>query len=329
MTKCTRREFFEQATGAVAGVGLAGVALAGAETAKPKIPLRELGKTGVRVSMLGLGGGSRFLNAVRSVGAEAVLTRAFEGGITYFDTASIYGPNRDSEKAFGSVLPALRSRIFLSTKVSGDRSYDATLRSVEESLKLLKTGSLDLLQIHDVTSADDLATWDKPAGVYTALRKLKDQRVTRFIGFSGHQAAEVHKRVIETFDFDTVLMPINAAQARVKDDSFPGLAFRQLALPAAAAKGMGIIAMKTTRDLVGEGPSAAPVARLLAYAWDQPIATAIVGMDTLQMLDENLALAASYQPGATETRTTAERLSRNLVAGQLGWTAADHRDGTA
>jgi aryl-alcohol dehydrogenase-like predicted oxidoreductase len=327
MTECTRREFFERATGAAVGAGLAGVAIAGA--AQPKIPLRELGKTGVRVSMLGLGGGSRFLKAVRSFGAEAVLIRAFEGGITYFDTASIYGPNRDSEKAFGAVLPALRGRIFLSTKVSGDRSYDATMRSVEESLKLLKTESLDLLQIHDVTNADDLVAWDKPTGIYAALRKLKDQHVTRFIGFSGHQSAEVHKRVIETFEFDTVLMPINAAQARVKDDSFPGLAFRQLALPAAAAKGMGIIAMKTTRDLVGEGPSAAPVARLLAYAWDQPIATAIVGMDTLQMLDENLALAASYKPGASETQATAARLSRNLQAGQLDWTAPGHEDGLA
>ena len=211
-TDKSRREFLLTAAAGTAALGLTRVAGAAVEkdAGAAKLPKRVLGKTGVEVSILGFGGGSRFLLAPDE-DAAALLERAIAAGVTYFDTASSYGRERRSEKLYGATLPKYRSQIFLATK-TGDRTYDGAMRSFEESLKLLKVDSLDLFQMHSAEPSDDLAAWDKPTGAYTALRKLKEQKATRFIGFTGHAQAETHKRVIETFDFDTVLMALNAAK---------------------------------------------------------------------------------------------------------------------
>jgi aryl-alcohol dehydrogenase-like predicted oxidoreductase len=153
----------------------------------PGMPRRDLGKTGVRVSLLGFGGGSRFLVAGEDEAAR-MLERAVEAGVTYFDTAASYGRDRASERRYGAVLSRHRGKIFLATKTE-QRTYDGALRSVEESLRLLKTDRLDLIQMHDVGPADDPAAWEKPTGALTALRKLQAQKVVRFIGFTGHQKA--------------------------------------------------------------------------------------------------------------------------------------------
>ena len=221
----SRREFLIGAAGTAAGLAAADVFAAKKKTEEkpaPALPTRVLGKTGARVSMLGFGGGSRFLLSSDDE-AVALLDRAVAAGITYFDTADSYGKDRRSEKLYGLALPKHRKGIFLATKTQ-DRTYDGAMRSIEQSLKLLNVDSLDLIQVHSAGPGDDIAAWDKPGGVVTAYRKMKDEKVTRFIGFTGHEDAAVHKKVIESFDFDTVLMALNAAKHK---------RFAELALPAA------------------------------------------------------------------------------------------------
>ncbi len=313
----TRREFLRRAAAGTAALGVAGLAGTEAEAAAAaKMPRRTLGKTGVSVSLLGFGGGSNFLRGGEEQ-AAAMLDRAVAAGITYFDTAASYGRNRASERLYGLTLPKYRRQIFLATK-TGDRTYDGAMRSVEESLKLLKTDRLDLIQMHDVGPRDTLTAWEKPDGALTALRKLKDQKVVRFVGFTGHQRASVHKQVIESLEFDTVLMALNAADYKP---------FREEALPAAVAKKLGIIGMKATRGLVGRGEARATPKELLAYVWDLPVATVIVGMETLDMLNENIRLTQSYQPGKLNTAALTARLAPHVTAEQLAWAVPGYTDG--
>ncbi len=325
----SRRDFMKRAAAGAAAIGLAGMIPSGIQAAEgltsgtaatagaggSLIPLRTLGNTGARISMLGFGGGSRFLIASEEQGA-AMLERAVELGITYFDTASSYGKDRASEKRYGEVLPKYRDKIFLTTKTA-DRTYDGMMKSVEESLAHLKTDHLDLMQMHDVGPKDDPAAWEKPDGALTALRKLRDQKVIRFIGFTGHQKAEVHRNIIEKLDYDTVLMALNAADHK---------SFREVALPAAEKKNMGIIAMKVTRGLVGEGEGKSTPAELLSWAFSLPISTVIVGMETLEQIDQNVQQARVWAPGKTDVAALTRRITPHASFEQVSWAMPDYRD---
>jgi aryl-alcohol dehydrogenase-like predicted oxidoreductase len=317
MSEQTRREFLQRAAAGAAVLGLGDKAAdkKAAPPAATTLPRRKLGKTGVEVSMLGFGGGSRWLRASEEE-AGAMIDKAVASGMNYFDTAASYGTDRDSEKRYGRLLAKYRDKIFLATKTD-DRTYDGASRSVEESLKALKSDHLDLIQIHSAVPKDDPAAWEKPGGVLTALRKLRDQKVVRFVGFTGHTDAEVHRHIIESLEFDTVLMALNAAQHKP---------FRERALPAAVAKNMGIIAMKTVRGVIGDGPAKASPRELLAYVWDLPVATLITGMETLAQLDENVRLACDHRAGAVNTAALTARLQPVVTAEQLGWAMPGYVD---
>lgn len=312
----TRREFLKTTLAGAAVAGLAPFAISSSKAAETSsMPTRLLGKTGVRVSVLGFGGGSRFLVAPVEE-ADAMLEKAIASGITYFDTAEDYGKDRESEKRLGRILPNHRKAVFLAAK-NHHRTYDGMMRSVEEGLKNLRTDYLDLMQMHQIQPKDDLSAWEKPDGALTALRKLRDQKVIRFIGFTGHDDAEVHKKVIETFDFDTVLMALNAAGFKK---------FHEIALPAAVKKDMGIIAMKTTKGLVGTGQGKATPAELLNWTFTQPISTVIIGMENQEILEENVKLTRTWKPRSIEAASLELRLSPHVTAEQLGWPMPQYRD---
>lgn len=338
MPELTRREFLQRSLAGTAALSLTGTAAAwlassGSATimtsgtvagtsgnAGAGMPMRVLGKTGVKVSMLGYGGGSQFLTAPRDKGAE-LLERALKAGITYFDTAANYGKDRESEKRFGETLQPHRSKIFLTTK-SEDRSYSGMMRSIEESLKHLRTDYVDLAQIHAASAKDKPEEWEKPDGALTALRKLRDEKVVRFIGFTGHDKGKVHRDIINSLEFDTVLMAINATGHK---------GFYEHALPAAVEKNLGIIAMKVTRGLVGDGSGKASISELLQWTFDLPIAVAIIGMGSMDVLEKNLEVAKAYKPGADNEERTAlmKRLQPHVTDEQLVWAMPGYRDGIA
>jgi aryl-alcohol dehydrogenase-like predicted oxidoreductase len=260
----TRRRFLQSS----AATTLLLPALSVGEDA-PKLGSRPFGKTGMSVSILGFGSGSRFMMYEREDQAIEALHRAIDLGITYIDTAHSYGDGK-SEERIGRVMATRRAEVTLATKI-GARKADDARRQIELSLKRLRTDRLDVLHIHALSGPEDLAAIEARGGVLEALLEARDQKITRAIGITCHAAPSALKSALERHDFDCTQMALNAAMARMaegrggmKATPMASGGFEELALPVASRKGMGVIAMKVfgQDQIVG----AAPIDRLLTYA---------------------------------------------------------------
>jgi len=266
-----------------------------------ELPKRALGRTGAHVSILAMGGGSRFLMYKDEDKALEALNRAFDLGITYMDTAYGYG-NGVSETRVGKVMAVRRKKdgIFLATKIN-KRPGDEAMRIIEGSLKRLQTDQVDLIHIHSLTDEDDLRAIEAPDGVLNRLLRLRDQKVTRFIGITSHSDPTVLATALERHDFDCTQMALNAALTGMKDghhgmeiNEAMKTSFETVALPFAVRKNMGIIAMKVHAQ---EGLSAeAPAEKLLYYSLSLPVSLAVVGMPTLDFIQQNVQLAKAFKP---------------------------------
>lgn len=328
MAQISRRRFLA----ATAGVAALSPLAAGAADG-PRIARRPLGKTGMEVSILGLGGGSQFLAACKT-DAEAVelVNAAIDGGINYLDSAASYG-NGEGERRYGLVLEKRRREVYVTSKTE-KRDRDAAMREVERSLKHLRTDHLDLIQIHAIRPDEDLERILAKEGVFPALLELKAQKVVRAVGITGHAAATKMKALVERMEgLDTVLCPVNPARdsrhyVPGKDDRNPDGHFEELLLPAARARGLGIIAMKATAQgtLIGDGPGKADAATLIRYAMSEPgVATVIVGPGSLANLRQNLRTAQQFVPLTKEER---RRLVRHVTgaAPRVAYRQSGYRD---
>ena len=300
----SRRRFLETAA-------VAGTVASQASAADSKMPQRTLGKTGVKVSVVALGSGSRWLAYKDEAKAHEAMTKALDSGVTYVDTAYAYG-NGQSETWIGNLLGERRKQLFLATKVSA-RGGDEALRSIEGSLKRLKTDHVDLLHIHSLTSADDLAAAEKPGNVLDVVRKMRDQKMARFIGITSHTDPAVLKTALERHDFDVTQMALNAARAGMaKGISGYGEkhadSFETLALPVANRKKMGVIAMKIFAQEQLNGK--APVEKLITYSLSLPVTAVVLGMPKLEYVEENLRVAKAFKAmPANEMRQLSNELA--------------------
>jgi uncharacterized protein len=323
-----RRKFMGRMT-AITAVGTAGLQLGFTESSKiasdgidesqlffTEIPKRILGKTGVEVSCLALGGVTGMqLKPTPEFHPAELANAALDAGITYFDTSPSYAGGQ-SELNFGEVLVKRRNEVFLATK-TGERTYDGTMRSVEASLKRLQTDHVDLLQVHGVYYNEDFTMWSKPEGMMKALYKLRDEKVTRFVGVTGHEDAEAMNRAIDRYEFDTILTTFNPVPRRKP--------FRESVLPNAVRKKMGIICMKVMGGGLGAlvtgnppelakgaywyldvTPYQADASTLIRYALGLPVSCAVVGMKSLKDLEINVA-AAKKKPLTKEEQFNLEK----------------------
>lgn len=296
-----RRDFLKTTV----GVGLAASASSPAGAQPSGLPRRKLGSTGVEVSVLAFGGGSHFLGRVdgNEEKVRALIERALDLGINYFDTAAGYTHRpqvRLSETYFGRILSPHRDRIFLASKAQ-DRDREGMLRSVEKSLELLRTDHLDLIQMHSLSRFDELDRLEAKDGALTALRELKDQGVVRFFGATGHYNPAVLLEAVRRFDIDTLLISMNAAQAKHPLSMSPGkplAAFEEEVLPAAVEKGIGVIAMKVMgqSSIVGQGEGKATPEELIRYDLSLPIAACDIGHTSIPILEQNVAAARRFAP---------------------------------
>ena len=311
-----RREFLATVT-AVGGLSSARFAPGQehpAEAAALPIPRRRVGRTGVEVTVLGLGGVAGMSRKPSADFDPARLAEAaLDAGITYFDTAPAYGGGQ-SEKNYGQVIARRRDGVFLATKTD-QRTYDGAMRQVESSLKRLQTDHVDLIQIHNVTGGDDLDAWGKHQGVLRALQELRDQKVTRFFGVTGHERPDVLSRAITQYDFDTILTTFNPTAKRRP--------YIEKLLPIAVKKNMGILAMKVIGGGLGslargnpikndgvarhdEAAQQATPGELIRYVLGLPITSAIIGMSSLEQLRENAAAMRSSAPLDEQSRDSLE-----------------------
>ena len=275
------------------------------------------------ISCIGFGSGTRFCSIQDEDAAQALLERAFTLGINYFDTAGSYTRRpleRLSEKRLGEFSKQRRKEIFLATKID-PRDRDSALRSVETSLKFLQTDYLDLIQIHSLSNLDDLQRIGSPDGVLAAIQQLKQQKVTRFIGITGHNDGEAMAEALRRHDFDTVLMALNAAQsanpiAQRKMEPMP--AFEQSALPVALQKNMGILSMKVMGQgmIVGRGPGRALPAELLQFNLSQPVASVVIGCEQMERLEENVQAALNFTPMSESGK---QKLQEKVAPSRSAW----------
>jgi len=289
----SRREFLE-----VSAIGcVAAGSLTAAEEGKTGIPTRVLGKTGARVSILAMGGGSRFLMYRQDDQAVEAVHKALDLGITYIDTADDYS-NHLSERRIGMGLKGRRNGVFLATKLT-NRDGAQSLRIVEESLKALDTDHVDLLHIHALLGEDDLAAIEAKGGVLEQILKMRDQKMTRFIGITCHFDPSVLKMALERHDFDCTQMALNGALVGMEANRMvpnKGLktSFETVALPVANRKQMGVIGMKVFAQEALLG--GAPPEKLLTYTLSLPVTAAVVGMPKLEHIEDNVRVAKAFKP---------------------------------
>jgi len=315
----SRREFLKNTTAAVV-LGAAEKSLGAAPSSLPK---RRLGKTGEMVSCIGFGSGSRFCSIQDEAAAQALLERAFSLGINYFDTAGSYTRRpieRLSEKRLGEFLKPRRKEIFLATKID-PRDRDGALRSVETSLKFLQTDYIDLIQIHSLGDLKDLDRIGSANGVLAAVQQLKEQKIARFIGITGHNDGAAMAEALSRHDFDTVLMALNATQsanpvAQRKMEPIP--AFEQSALPVALQKNMGVLSMKVMGQgmLVGTGTGRASPADLLQFNLSQPVASVVIGCEQMAPLEQNIQAAMNFTPISESGK---QKLQEKVAPSRSAW----------
>lgn len=319
----SRRQFLENiGLGTAAGTSLLLLKdVASARPANNVLPSRPLGRTGAKVSILAFGCGSRFLMYKDEDSATAILNRAIDFGITYLDTAYAYGDG-ESETRVGRVMASRRKDVWLATKIP-DRTRDEFLRRLEASLKRLQTDRIDLVHIHSLGQADDLAKIEAPNGALKGLMEAREQKMARFAGMTSHTNGEIMAKAIERHDLDCVQMALNASRNG---------RFEELALPAANKKNLGVIAMKVTGQefLVGDGAGKANMNSLLRYSMSLPVTTAVVGMPRPEMLANNVEIARNFSPLKDDEKehlrqslgTSREGLEKKLV-GHLDGPTAD------
>jgi uncharacterized protein len=277
------------------------------------LPGRTLGRTGIKVPILGFGGGSRFLMYKEEDKASEALNRAIDLGITYIDTAHSYGDGK-SEERVGRVMTTRRKEVVLATKIAG-RTADQARRQIELSLKRLSTDHLDVLHIHALKNMDDLAAIEARGGVLEALYEAREQKVARAIGITCHADPGALQTALQRHDFDCTQMALNAGLRSMTDGMKIAPAgrasFERLALPVANRKHMGVIAMKVfgQEQLVG----AASGERLLAYALSLPVSLASIGMPQLEFIRRNAALVQAFTPMSGSER---RRLVDSIEAGR-------------
>jgi aryl-alcohol dehydrogenase-like predicted oxidoreductase len=321
-SRWSRRDFLKTTTAATL-LGAVRDALGATPTQLSLLPKRRLGKTGEMVSIIGFGLGSRFCSIPEEDAAQALLERALAFGINYYDTAGSYTRRpleRLSEKRLGEFSERRRKDIFIATKID-PRDKDGALRSVEISLKFLQSDYLDLIQIHSLANLNDLERMGEPNGVIAAIQELKDQKVARFIGITGHNDGAAMAEAWRRHDFDTVLMALNAVQsanpiAQRKMEQIP--AFEQAALPVALQKNMGILSMKVMGQgmIVGSGPGRASPAELLQFNLSQPVASVVIGCEQMARLEENVQAALNFTPISESGK---QKLQERVAPSRSAW----------
>ena len=274
------------------------------------IPERTLGKTGIDLPIFGLGGAGRTPISRRGAEAEsiALIEKALELGVKYYDTAASYGA---SEERFGKVLPTYRDRIYLNSKTAA-RDYDGAWQELEQSLKRLQTDYLDSWQLHHVSFIDELDTIFSENGAIKAVEEAKEQGLIKFSGITGHHEPEVIAEGLRRYDFDTTLISLNAA------DVHHPRPFSRTVLPVAREKNVGVIAMKVPAygRLLKPGLLSS-MEQAMGYTLSLPgVHCCIIAAEKPEQLESNVTVARNYTPLDTAQMTQIEQLTTN--AGEDG-----------
>ncbi len=321
----TRREFLSAmlSTSLLAGVAGAELWAAGAENG---IPYRRLGRSGERVSVIGLGGWHLGIQSAEQESVRIIRT-ALDSGINFLDNCWDYN-NGDSEIRMGQALrDGYRHKAFLMTKIDG-QTMPAAAAQIDESLRRLQTEHIDLLQFHEVIRMTDPQRIFAPAGGMEAVLEAKKAGKVRYIGFTGHKNPAMHLNMLETaathqFHFDAVQMPLNAMDAHFES-------FEKKVLPILVQKEIGVLGMKPMgAGLLLKSNTVSPV-QCLRYAMSLPTSVVITGCESLANLQQALDVARNFKPLTTaESAALLAKTQQAAREGQFeGYKTTNNFDGT-
>ena len=282
----TRRRIFVGS--AFAGLGTGSLFAKPAKVKSGDVPTRVFGNTGVKLTVLAQGGSRMDLQPDLD-SARKFVRHVYDLGINYFDCAHAYWDGR-AEEAYGGVLPEFRKQVFITTK-SGKRTRAAAEKELEISLKRLRTSYLDLWQMHDVRTREDIDRIFGPNGAMEAFEAARKAGKCRYIGFTGHYDPEIHLAMLKKYDkWDSVLLPLHAA-----DTSY--LSFEEGTLPEARKRGIGIQAIKVFCK--GYLLRAISPADCLRYTLNLGV-HAIAGCGTRGQMEDNIRTAQEFKPLTSE-----------------------------
>jgi predicted aldo/keto reductase-like oxidoreductase len=291
MADNSRRDFLKTTAAGVAASGIAASVLAQQQDSPDGVPKRPLGKTGEKVSIIGLGGWH--LGAIDESLAIRIMHEAIDGGVTFFDNAWDYHDG-GSEEVMGKGLASdgRRDKVFLMTK-NCNRDYEGSKKCLEDSLRRLKTDHLDLWQFHEINYDNDPDWVFEKGGLKAALEARQTGKV-RFIGFTGHKHPEIHLKMIhKPFDWDTAQMPINVMDANYRS-------FQREVVPECERRGIGVIGMKSLGGGSPRGniPKMAKLdaVRCRHYSLSLPVSVLVCGTVSLDDLHQDLKLARGFRP---------------------------------
>ncbi len=335
-----RRNFLKSA--AVAGVGAIAAGAAEAQVPEqagaphtgtvkrpesPDMQYRELGKTGERVSAIGLGG--------YHVGKQAdpdesirLIRAAIDRGITFMDNCWDYNDGISEVRMGQALRDGYRDKVFQMTKIDG-RTAKEYNKQLEESLSRLRMDTIDLVQFHEVIRMEDPDRIFAAGGAMEAAVAARQAGKIRYIGFTGHKDPAVHLRMLEIaqqhhFHFDTVQMPINVMDAHFRS-------FTKEVMPVALSQGIGVLAMKTFGDhFILDSKTVEPIAAL-QYGLSQPVSVVITGIDSMPILDQAMEAVKNFQPMTQAQMATLLAGTRDAaMTGKYElFKTSQHFDGTA
>jgi aryl-alcohol dehydrogenase-like predicted oxidoreductase len=291
------------------------------------IPLRPLGKTGEKVSAIGLGGAH--LGRGDADAATRVARTAIDRGITFMDNCWDYGKDGECEKRMGNALrDGYRQKVFLMTKFDG-RTKDAAAKQIDESLARLQTDHIDLIQYHENIRMEDPDRFFAAGGALEAVMEAKKAGKIRYIGFTGHKDPAVHLRMLEVaaehkFHFDACQMPLS-----LMDHHFRS--FGHQVVPKLVEQGIAALAMKTLCAGAILRSNTVTAIECLHYALNLPVAVVITGMDTLERVDQAVEAMRTFKPmSEAEVAALAAKTRDAAMTGNFeGFKTGAGFDGTA
>src|SRR5215204_2531332 len=262
-----------------------------------EMPVRSLGRTGVKVSLIGLGGWHLGFKSIDEELATRIIRTAINNGINFMDNCWDYSDGA-SEKRMGKALQdGYRERVFLMTKIDGRTKQDAT-KQLDESLKRLQTDHIDLVQHHEILRYEDPHRIFDEEGANAALVEAREAGKISFIGFTGHKDPRIHLHMLEVarengFQFDAVQMPLNVMDAHYRS-------FEKMVLPELVAQNIGVLAMKTLGNGTILESKTVTAIECLQYAMNLPASVVITGCQSMEDLEQALAAARTFKPMTTD-----------------------------
>src|ERR1043166_7199451 len=257
------------------------------------MPVRMLGRTGVEVSLVGLGGWHLGFNYIDDELSTRIIRTAIDHGINFMDNCWDYNDGV-SEKRMGQALKdGYRERVFLMTKIDGRTKQEAA-KQLDESLQRMQVDHIDLVQHHEILRYEDPHRIFDEDGANAALSDARKAGKLRYIGFTGHKDPRIHLYMLEVakqhgFKFDTVQMPLNVMDAHYRS-------FEKLALPELVKQKIGVLGMKSMANGIILKSNTVTAIECLHYALNLPTSVVITGVDSMEILDQAFEAARTFRP---------------------------------